>query len=82
VNIRAHNLSMFLQIGEGVDPDTYLHHLRNGDFETWLRKAVKDDDLADEVADAATNESLSLSEIRALLRAAVEQRYTAPATYS
>ena len=80
LNIRAQNLSMFLQIGEGVDPQTYLHHLRQGDFETWLRTAVKDDDLADEVANVAANEDLDLTETRALIRSAVEQRYTAPAT--
>ena len=80
LNIRAHNLSLFLEIGEGVDPGTYRHHLRNGDFEAWLRTAVKDDDLADEVANVAANEGLELAEIRALVRSAVEQRYTTPAT--
>ncbi len=79
LNIRAHNLAMFLDIGEGVDADTYLFHLRRNDFATWIRTSVKDEDLADEVAAAAANEALDLAEARALIRAAVERRYTAPA---
>ena len=55
LNIRAHNLALFLQIGEGVDPETYLFHLRNGDFAEWMRTSIKDEDLADEVANVAAN---------------------------
>jgi len=80
MRIRAQNLSMFLQVGDGVDRDTYLFHLRNGDFETWIRTSIKDDDLADEVANFAANDDLSIDEDRRLMRAAIEGRYTAPAT--
>jgi len=80
MRIRAQNLSMFLQVGDGVDRDTYLFHLRNGDFETWIRTSIKDDDLADEVANFAANHDLSIDEDRRLMRAAIEGRYTAPAT--
>ena len=80
LNLRAQNLSMFLQVGDGVDPDTYLFHLRNGDFERWMRTSIKDDELADEVAVVAADEGLGLDGARALVRAAVETRYTAPAT--
>ena len=38
------------------------------------------DDLADEVAAVAAVDGLALSETRALVRSAVETRYTAPAT--
>lgn len=80
LKIRAQNLSMFLQVGDGVDRDTYLFHLRNGDFETWMRTSIKDDELADEVAAVAANEGIDVDEVRALVRSAVETRYTAPAT--
>ena len=79
LKIRAQNLTMFLQVGDGVDADTYLFHLRNGDFERWLRTSIKDDDLADEVATVAANEDLPLDDARALVRSAIETRYTAPA---
>ena len=80
MNIRAQNLSMFLQVGDGVDRDSYLFHLRNGDFETWMRTSIKDEELADDVANIAANEGLDLDEARKLVRTAIEGRYTAPAT--
>ena len=80
LNVRAQNLNMFLQVGDGVDADSYLFHLRNGDFERWMRTSVKDGGLADEVAAIAADERLPVGEIRALVRSAVETRYTAPAT--
>jgi len=80
LSLRAHNLSMFLQIGDGVDRDTYMFHLRNGDFESWMRTSIKDDELADDVANIAANRDLDLDEVRPLVHAAVEGRYTAPAT--
>ena len=80
LNIRAHNLAMFLDIGDGVDADTYFHHLRTGDFATWMRTSIKDEGLADEVANIAAHDPLGLDEARKLVRAAIEQRYTAPAT--
>ena len=32
LNLRAQNLALFLQIAEGVDDPTWLHHLRAGDY--------------------------------------------------
>jgi hypothetical protein len=80
LNIRAYNLAMFLDIGDGVDPDTYLFHLREGHFETWMRSSIKDDGLADEVANVAASQDAGVDEARKLVRTAVEQRYTAPAS--
>src|SRR5262249_32780403 len=45
LNLRAQNLSTFLQMGEGVDDRTWLHHLRAGEYSRWFRTAIKDDDL-------------------------------------
>src|SRR5690606_27222160 len=50
LNLRAQNLPLFLQIGLGVDEETWLHHLRQGDYSRWLRESVKDPALAAEVA--------------------------------
>ena len=49
MNLRAPNLVTFCELAEGVDDDTWLHHLREGDYSTWLGRAVKDQDLAREV---------------------------------
>jgi hypothetical protein len=37
---------MFLQIADGVDDETWLYHLRLGDYSRWVRNAIKDDALA------------------------------------
>ncbi|HET6468303.1 MAG TPA: HAD-IIB family hydrolase, partial [Geminicoccaceae bacterium] len=46
LNLRAHNLHLFVQIGAGVDDDTWLHHLRAGDYSRWCRESIKDEELA------------------------------------
>jgi hypothetical protein len=51
LNLRAQNLPLFLQIGMGVDEETWLHHLQQGDYSRWLHESVKDPRLAMEVAD-------------------------------
>ena len=76
LNLRAQNLALFLQIGEGVDEATWLHHFRQGDFSRWFRTAIKDDELADEVAEIEARPGLSAEDGRALVREAVAQRYT------
>ena len=38
LNLRAHNLALFLQIADGVDDETWLHHLRQHDYSSWLRE--------------------------------------------
>jgi hydroxymethylpyrimidine pyrophosphatase-like HAD family hydrolase len=80
LNLRAQNLTLFMQIADGVDDETWLHHLRNGDYSRWLADCVKDSDLA---AAAAAIEAESFStdpaRSRARLRAAIEEHYTLPA---
>ena len=46
LNLRAQNLSTFLQLAAGVDDKTWLHHLRAGGYSQWFRNAIKDDGLA------------------------------------
>jgi hydroxymethylpyrimidine pyrophosphatase-like HAD family hydrolase len=77
LNLRAQTLALFLQIGEGVDEETWLHHLRAGDYSRWLRASVEDDALADEVAALERDESAAADESRARIRAAIEDRYGA-----
>jgi HAD superfamily hydrolase (TIGR01484 family) len=75
LNLRAHNLDMFLRLAEGVDEDTWMHHLRAGDYSKWFREVIKDDDLAAEVEQLEQNDS---ADTRAKVCAAIEKRYTAP----
>jgi HAD superfamily hydrolase (TIGR01484 family) len=79
LNLRAQNLKTFTQIAEGVDEDTWTHHLRQGDYSKWLRDAVKDAEVAEEVARIEKNSQLNASESRAQILDAIRKHYTAPA---
>ena len=79
LNLRAQNLMLFLQLADGVDDDTWLHHLRQGDYSTWFRERIKNDELAAEVI-AIEKEALPAKESREAIRAAVLKHYTLPTT--
>ncbi|MPZ42663.1 MAG: HAD-IIB family hydrolase [Betaproteobacteria bacterium] len=70
LNLRAQNLPLFLQIGMGVDEETWLHHLRQGDYSRWLQESVKDTRLATEVAEverSAADAAASRARVTAIL---------------
>jgi len=77
LNLRAQNLHVFIQLADGVDDETWLHHLRGGDYSGWFRQIIKDDELADEAARIEQNQNLSARDSRDAIRMAVERRYTA-----
>ena len=80
LSLRAQNLSLFLQIAAGVDDRTWLHHLQAGDYSAWIRDAIKDEDLADEVAAVERDRGLDPNDSRARIKEAVDRRYTGPAS--
>jgi hypothetical protein len=77
-NLRAHNLAMFSQIAEGIDEETWLFHLRRGDYSRWFRGAVKDPYLAEQAERIERRQDLSPYESRQLIRSLIESRYTLP----
>lgn len=79
MDLRAHNLSIFMQLAEGVDDETWQFHLRRGDYSSWMRDALKDSQLADEIGHVEKDESLQNRETRARIVAAIQRKYTAPA---
>jgi HAD superfamily hydrolase (TIGR01484 family) len=78
LNIRAHNLIMFLQIADGLDQETWDYHRRRGDYARWIKTAIKDKWLAGEVA-AIERSDLPSAKARLGIREAIETRYTLPA---
>lgn len=78
LNLRAQNLNLFNQLAEGVDDDTWRFHLENGDYTTWFRDAIKDEDLA-RTAEQIAERHLSASESRDAIRRAIDARYTSAA---
>jgi hydroxymethylpyrimidine pyrophosphatase-like HAD family hydrolase len=79
LNLRAQNLMTFLQVGEGVDEDTWLFHASRGDYSRWFESMIKDEELAASAREIERNGSQDVAENRKKLREAVESRYTAPA---
>ena len=49
LNLRAQNLQLFLQMADGVDDETWQHHLNRREYSAWFRDAIKDDELGMEV---------------------------------
>jgi len=77
-NLRAQNLNVFCQIAEGVDEETWMFHLRRGDYSRWIRDVIKNAALAGEVQDIEARGDLAAAQTRSLVRAAIEARYTLP----
>ncbi|HKX32900.1 MAG TPA: HAD family hydrolase [Blastocatellia bacterium] len=76
LNLRAQNLRIFLQLADGVDDETWLHHLRQREYSRWFRQVIKDDHLADEAARVEEKPGLSAGESRQQIRLMIEKRYT------
>jgi hypothetical protein len=79
LNLRAHNLMMFLQIAEGVDDGTWMHHLHQGDYGRWFEQAIKDPELAEEARQVEANKRIDAATSRQQIAEMVTRRYTAPA---
>jgi HAD superfamily hydrolase (TIGR01484 family) len=78
LNLRAQNMNMFAQLAEGVDDETWGYHLAQSDYSRWLREAVKDQTIAEEVQRAENDKTLSHTESRARILEAIRKHYTAP----
>jgi HAD superfamily hydrolase (TIGR01484 family) len=77
-NLKAHNLAIFAQMADGIDEETWLFHLRRGDYSRWFRSAVKDSYLADQAERIERRPDLQPGETRNLIRSLIEARYTLP----
>ena len=79
LNLRAHNLILFMDLADGVDDDTWLFHLRKGEISQWLRRGIKDDTLATQAATIERNRQLDAAASRRKMRELIEATYTLPA---
>ena len=80
LNLRAQNLTIFMQMADGVDDETWLHHLQANDYSRWVREAIKDDQLADELEQIEGEPGPDPAASRRSVREAIERKYTAPAS--
>jgi hypothetical protein len=53
------NLRLLLQVAGGVDAETWLHHLRRGDYSRWVRDAIKDEEVAGDIATVERSASVT-----------------------
>jgi hypothetical protein len=74
LNLKAQNLAVFVQLADGVDADTWLFHLKNGDIARWFREVIKDPELALE-AELMERADVTAEESRKHIRSEIEQRY-------
>jgi len=75
LNLRAPNLVQFGELAAGVDDETWMHHLRQGDYSKWFRAEVKDEELAREAEMVERDRALDAKVSRERIRAAIAQRY-------
>ena len=80
MNLRAQNLTWFRQLAAGVDDETWMYHLRQGDYSRWIEKAIKDPTLARAVEVIEQDASMTSQASRRLVTEAIEERYTLSAT--
>jgi hypothetical protein len=78
LNIEVQNLALFVQVGRGVDDETWLYHLRRGDYSAWFREAIKDDQLAEEAERIEGDLPEDAPTSRDRIRKAIDARYTLP----
>ncbi len=74
LNLKAHNLQLFVHLADGVDDETWRFHLTRNDYSKWVRAEVKDGELADELEQIER----STEPTREAIRVAIEKRYTLP----
>ncbi len=80
LRLRARNLHTFVELAEGVDDDTWLHHLRRRDCSAWIRESLGDAELAEEVAAVEREaDGLEPRESRRRVADLIGARYTLPA---
>jgi hydroxymethylpyrimidine pyrophosphatase-like HAD family hydrolase len=80
LNLRAQNLTWFRQLAAGVDDETWMHHLRQGDYSHWIGQVLKDPSLAKVVQEVEQDLSITAQASRRRVTDAIEERYTLPAT--
>ncbi|MFN8554225.1 MAG: HAD family hydrolase [Candidatus Obscuribacterales bacterium] len=77
LNLQASNLRIFVRIADGVDDDTWLHHLHLGHYAKWFQEVIKDQELAD-LAESLAHSDVSAAESRNAINNFIHSRYTLP----
>jgi HAD superfamily hydrolase (TIGR01484 family) len=76
LKLRAQNLITFMELAQGVDDETWLYHLGQGDYSDWFRNVINDEELAQEAQKIEKMEDASPEKSRILIKTIIEARYT------
>jgi hypothetical protein len=79
LRLRAPNLLLFMDLADGVDDETWLFHLKRSEVSEWLRNGIRDESIANEVAEIERQKEIDPHESRKRIRELIEARYTLPA---
>jgi hypothetical protein len=69
---------MFSVIAQGIDEETWMFHLRRGDYSRWCRDAIRDAHLAEEIERIERRHDLAPWQTRQMIRELINARYTLP----
>ena len=78
LNIKVQNLILFMQVAEGLDAQTWLFHLRKGDYSNWFDNVIHDSVLAEETRSLEENANIGAGESLSIIKELIERRYTLP----
>jgi hypothetical protein len=78
LSIEVQNLALFVQVARGLDDETWLYHLRRGDYSAWFGDAIKDRRLAEEAERIERDLADDAGRSRDRIRRAIDARYTLP----
>jgi hypothetical protein len=76
LNLRAQNLMIFVQMAEGVDDETWTHHLHQHDYSRWVEESIKDRELAGQLR-GIEDKDAPATESKKEICEAVRVKYTA-----
>jgi len=79
LNLRAPNLTVFTDLADGVDAETWLYHWQRGEVSKWLERCVKDEELTQQVRELEKEVAEDADESRKAVRELIERKYTLPA---
>jgi hypothetical protein len=77
-NLKAHNLAMFSHLAQGIDEETWMFHLRRGDYSRWFRDSIRDAQLAEDAERIRQRPGLAPPQTRNMICELIHARYTLP----
>lgn len=73
--LQAKNVSIFIQLAEGVDEETWNYHLRRHDYSTWFHDVIHDHDMATNLRMIEQADELSASRSRERVLECIRERF-------